>query len=199
MLASQLARPRGMAGCLIGRAMDLANRRPVRLAVELLDPSPGERILDAGCGTGGALECIAGRAECDLVGIDPSHTMLVAAGARLGSGAALIDASLGSLPFADGTFDAALALNMFYFCDREGRMIADLRRVLRPGGRLVAYVTHRQSMESWSFARAGYHRLYDADELAGALTRGGFAFDSIVIHEWPVASSVRGLFAMAIR
>ena len=38
-----------------------------------------------------------------------------------------------------------------------------------PGGRLVAYVTHRETMEHWAFARAGLHRLFDAAGLAAAL------------------------------
>lgn len=183
----------------MGSAMDVANRRPVRTAIDRLQPQDGERILDVGCGTGAALKTILKRARCDLFGVDPSPAMLAAARGKLGGYAQLSDASLGALPFPDRAFDAALALNMLYFCDHEGTMLADLYRVLRPGGRLVAYVTHRDTMDGWAFANAGYHRLYDAGELSAALELGGFAIGSIVIHEACVAPGVRGLFATAFR
>jgi ubiquinone/menaquinone biosynthesis C-methylase UbiE len=197
--ARQLARPHGWAGRMLGGAMDFANRKPMRLALEYLLPRNGEALLDVGCGTGMALKSVAGQARCTLYGVDPSRTMLIAAASRLRSDAVLVEGELGALPFPDEAFDAALALNMLYFCDGEGAMLADLHRVLRPGGRLVAYVTHRNSMENWAFVRAGHHRLYDEGELRHALVQGGFAFDTIVIHEANVGPSVRGLFAIAWR
>ena len=69
------------------------------------------------------------------------------------------------MPLADESFDAALALNVLYFCDGEGSMLAHLARILVPGGRLVAYVTHRDTMANWPFARAGIHRLFDGKAL----------------------------------
>lgn len=197
-LAEQLARPHGMAGQWLGKAMDIANRRPTRLAVDRLAPRPGERVLDAGCGTGAAIMEVLRRApSCRVTGIDPSPAMVAAAGRRLGRRADLLRVGLEELPFADGSFDAALALNMLYFCDAEGRMLASLKRALRPGGRLVVYVTHRATMESWPFVRAGLHRLFDAEELAAALTDGGFARHRICVQEVPILHSVRGLLATA--
>ena len=60
-------------------------------------------------------------------------------------------------------------------------------------------MTHRASMDRWAFASAGYHRLYDADELRQALELGGFAADSIIIEDVGVGAGVRGLIAMAVR
>ncbi len=198
--ARQLARPAGAAGRLLGGAMDIANRKPTRLAVDLLDPRPGEAVIDAGCGTGAAMAQVLRRARCRATGIDPSPTMLRAARRRLGdSGAELVQAGLEDLPFADASFDAALALNVLYFCDARGAMLGNLRRVLKPGGRLVAYVTHRETMENWPFARAGLHRLYDAGELADALHDAGFARERIAVQEVAITRKVRGLLARAVR
>jgi hypothetical protein len=77
-------------------------------------------------------------------------------------------------------------------------MVSELRRALRPGGRLVAYVTHRASMENWSFVYHGHHRLFDADELGEVLVQGGFAEARIKVHEHSITSSVRGLIAIAV-
>jgi SAM-dependent methyltransferase len=197
--AAQLAHPRGLAGRCLGRAMDFANERPLRLAVEALEPRAGERILDAGCGTGAALRAIGEQAECRLYGLDRSETMVAAARYRLGGRAVLARGEIGHLPGVWPPFDAVLALNVLYFADGEGEMIAGLRRALRRGGRLVAYVSDRQTMERWAFTRAGHHRLYHAHELEELLVQGGFARASISIKDHAIARGIRGLIAHAER
>jgi hypothetical protein len=77
-------------------------------------------------------------------------------------------------------------------------MVGRIREALRPGGRLVVYVTHRNSMEQWAFAREGIHRLYDEFDLAAALQCGGFAREGISVQSLPIARSLTGLFAIAI-
>lgn len=184
----------------MGRVMDLANRAPTRLAIDVLAPQAGEAILDAGCGTGAAMERILRRTPCRVTGIDPSPTMIEAARRKLGQASTdLYCATVEQMPFAPGSFDAALALNVLYFCGPDNAMIAALHRVLKPGGRLVAYVSHRETMEDWPFARQGMHRLYDAHELTDALCLGGFARERICVQEVTVTRSVRGLLALATR
>jgi ubiquinone/menaquinone biosynthesis C-methylase UbiE len=199
VLAEQLACPRGLVGRLLGRAMDLANRKPMRLATELLAPQQGERILDAGCGSGLAIVKLLNLACCTVTGIDRSATLVAKARRRLRHAAAIHQASIEDMPFQNEGFDAVLALNVLYFCDPEHRMIAALRRVLRPGGRLIIYVTHRRSMENWSFARKGRHRLFDERSLAASLVAGGFAPKAIEVHSSPITQSVTGLLALARR
>lgn len=177
--------------------MDLANRAPTRWAIDVLAPRDGECILDAGCGTGAALAQVRARADARLCGIDPSADMIAVARKRHGDAVELIVADTAAMPCAPGGFDAVLALNVLYFCDPENRMVADLLRVLRPGGRLVCYVTARSTMQSWPFVRAGLHRLFDAQGLVGALVGGGFDRDRITVHTRPVARGVTGLLAVA--
>lgn len=198
-LASQLARPSGTAGRLLGNAMDIVNRRPLRLAVDMLAPLAGESILDAGCGTGAAMAEMLGRAPCHVTGVDASETMVAAARRRLGTRAECVRASLEDLPFAPVSFDAVLALNVLYFNDDANGMLRALHRVLRPGGRLIAYVTHRDTMQDWPFANEGLHRLYDAVALREALLTSGFACTPHDVHEVAVARSVKGLFVHAVR
>ena len=197
--AGQLADPHGRAGVWIGRAMDFANGSVTRRAVDLLDPQPGERILDAGCGTGAALAEVRRRERCRLVGIDRSEAMIAGAHHRLGAGAELrvgsIQQQAGKLPPVDG----ALLLNVLYFCAPNASMVRAVHDQLRPGGRLVAYVTHRATMERWSFVQEGYHRLFDEPGLAKVLADGGFAPSQISVHEEPVNRLARGLFAVAVR
>ena len=196
-IAGQLARPNGLAGTLIGRAMDIANRRCNALALDLLDPRDGERILDVGCGTGATLSALRRRARCSCCGIEPSPTMLAAARRRLGEGVALTTGRIEDMPAPDAAFDAVLALNVLYFCDSDGAMVRAMRSVLAPGGRLVAYVTDRETMRRWPFARAGFHRLYDKQSFAAIFERGGFASCAISVQECAVGLGARGLLACA--
>lgn len=199
LLARQLARPSGAAGRMLGALMDVANGKPLRLAVDRLAPAADETILDAGCGTGAAMAEMLRRAPCRVSGVDASDTMLTVARRRLGPDAMLVEASLESLPFPGESFDAVLALNVLYFNDDANAMLRSLRAVLRPGGRLVAYVTDAASMADWSFTRAGLHRLYDADALRAAFVDAGFASDRCDVHEVSITRRVRGLVAQAWR
>lgn len=198
-LARQLARPSGRWGRWMARAMDLANRRPLRLAVDLLDPRPGERVLDAGCGTGAAMAAILRRAACRLYGADASTEMVGAALHRLGDQASFILSTIETLPLEPASFDAVLALNVLYFERPDHAMLRRLHALLRPGGRIVAYVTHRETMEGWPFAREGLHRLYDAPALRAAFAEAGFAAERIEVDEVAITPSVRGLLARAWR
>lgn len=201
-LARQLAEPSGVAGALCGTAMDFANRVPLKMAIDMLCPGPGETLLDAGCGTGAASEEMLRRADCHIMGVDQSATMIRRARSRLAKpvrdGAVeLHQAKLEERPCPPGSVDGVLALNVLYFCDPDGGMIRALRTTLRPGGRLLAYVTHRSTMEKWAFTGAGFHRLYDEHQLKAALIGGGFDPAHILIEARAIAAGVQGLFALA--
>jgi ubiquinone/menaquinone biosynthesis C-methylase UbiE len=100
-------------------------------------PQPGERALDAGCGSGIWSVWLAERG-LDVTGLDRDPSMLAAARRRLPTGR-FLEGDLTALPFADAQFDLALAVTVFTFLDRCERLRAarELLRVLRPGGRLI--------------------------------------------------------------
>jgi ubiquinone/menaquinone biosynthesis C-methylase UbiE len=101
---------------------------------------PGQRLLDVGTGTG--LVAAAARtalgAAARVVGIDVSPAMLAEARARVAPlGVALVAGDAESLPCRDGSFDAAAGHFVLVFLARPGVAVAELRRVLRPGGRVA--------------------------------------------------------------
>lgn len=114
--------------------------RPAMVA--LLGNVTGRRILDAGCGSGPLSAALRDRGAI-LTGIDASAAMLALARRRLGDDADLHLVDLNDpLPFADGTFDDVVASLVLHYLQDWEPTLAELRRVLRPSGRLIASVDH---------------------------------------------------------
>lgn len=108
---------------------------PREMALEAVAEARPTRVLEVGCGQGAMAERIARDLDCDVVALDQSEHMASLTVAR-GVHAIVGDAQ--ELPFADGEFDVALAAWMLYHVSDVDRALAELARVLRRGGRLVA-------------------------------------------------------------
>ncbi|MBC2873924.1 MULTISPECIES: class I SAM-dependent methyltransferase [Streptomyces] len=114
--------------------------RPAML--DLAGDVTGRRILDAGCGSGPLSAALRDRGAV-VTGVDSSAAMLALAGRRLGDEADLHQADLRDrLPFDDGTFDDVVSSLVLHYLEDWGPTLAELRRVLKPGGRLIASVDH---------------------------------------------------------
>lgn len=121
--------------------------RPAMLA--LAGDVAGRRILDAGCGAGPLFAALRDRGAI-VTGFDKSAGMLELARRRLGADADLLVAELGSpLPFPDGTFDDVTASLVLHYLQDWGPALAELRRVLKPGGRLIVSVDHPFMANLW--------------------------------------------------
>jgi SAM-dependent methyltransferase len=109
----------------------------------------GRRVLDAGCGSGPLFAALRDRGAI-VTGIDKSAGMLDQARRRLGDDADLHVAELGSpLPFPDHTFDDVAASLVLHYLEDWGPALAELRRVLKPGGRLIVSVNHPFAENRW--------------------------------------------------
>jgi SAM-dependent methyltransferase len=98
-----------------------------------------ERVLDAGCGNGIWLGTLRNRFGVrDAVGLDLSAAMLEGARVAIGDNPALVLGDVQRLPFADECFDVVLCFWMLYHVADHGSALREIKRVLRPGGRLLA-------------------------------------------------------------
>jgi SAM-dependent methyltransferase len=114
--------------------------RPAMLA--LAGDVAGRRILDAGCGSGPLFAALRDRGAI-VTGFDKSAGMVELARRRLGDDADLQVAELGApLPFPDGRFDDVIASLVLHYLEDWGPALAELRRVLKPGGRVLVSVEH---------------------------------------------------------
>ena len=124
-------------------ATSLLNAYYERPAVlDLVGDVRGRRILDAGCGSGPlAAELVARGA--DVTGFDGSPAMIDLARRRLGGTVPLTVHDLAEpLPYEDESFDVVVASLVLHYLEDWDAPLAEIRRVLRPGGRLVASVNH---------------------------------------------------------
>jgi demethylmenaquinone methyltransferase / 2-methoxy-6-polyprenyl-1,4-benzoquinol methylase len=141
-------------------------RATVRAVVE-----PGDRVLDAACGTGD-LAIIAAKAGATVTGLDFSEKMLERA-RRKRPDLDWIQGDLLALPFEDDTFDAAtVGFGVRNVADLAGS-IAELRRVLRPGGRLGILEITRPSGPLRFFYSLWFDRIVP---LLGKVLPGGEAY-----------------------
>lgn len=124
---------------------DVAYKRRVRTMLEFLNPGPGERILDCGCGMGFYLRALCAVAGGAYSGIDGDPQALgFARQALAGLGVALLRGDVLHLPYADAAFDKVLFSEVLEHLPDDRQGLAEVRRVLRPGGTLALTVPQRE-------------------------------------------------------
>ena len=132
------------------RSMGVWSRLAGEVFLDWLGPSPGLRWVDVGCGSGAFTELIVQRcAPKEAQGIDPSEGQL--AFARTRPAARLAEFRHGdamALPYADDSFDAAVMALVLFFVPEPAKGVAEMVRVVRPGGLVAAYL--------WDFAAGGF-------------------------------------------
>jgi SAM-dependent methyltransferase len=142
---AQFGRPSGLAGHVAGWVMGhrSSNRERNAWVVSLLDVQRNDRVLEIGFGPGVAVRELSGIAtEGQVCGVDHSEVMVRQA-TRYNAEAVRsgrVDLRLGSaehLPAFEAPFDKVLAVNAMAFWERPVERLADLRRLLRRGGRIA--------------------------------------------------------------
>lgn len=160
----------------LGAAMDAAEARAV---LALADPRPGERVLDAGCGTGRYARRLSA-SGATVTGVDTDLEML--ASARLKSpSATLVEGDLMALPFAAASFELSVAVTVLCFLADPQRAVSELMRVTRPGGRVVLAELGTYSLwaawrrvRGWTGSATWKHaHFFTAGALAGLLSQAG--------------------------
>jgi SAM-dependent methyltransferase len=125
-----------------------------------IDPQPGLRWLDVGCGNGAFTEMIVARcAPGSIHGVDPSEAQLAFARTRPATRTAQFhQGDAMALPFPDDQFDAAVMPLVIFFVPEPAKGVAEMARVVCPGGLVTAY--------AWDMAGRGFPYAALLDEMS---------------------------------
>ncbi len=150
-----------------------------RVILRLLELTPEDYYVEIGCGGGELLQFALERAAFGA-GIDHSPDMVeishennaqaVAAGR-----AEIIQGDVASLPWEDGRFSAAASANMFFFVPQPEKALAEVYRVLRPGGRFAMVTTADTLPVRLTFGWLYRLKCYSNDKMTEMLQQAGFA------------------------
>lgn len=136
-------------GAAYERLMGVWSRLAGTVFLDWLAPKPGTRWVDVGCGNGAFTALVCERcAPAEVQGIDPSGAQLAFARTRAGTGKARFQqGDAMALPFPNDRFDAAVMALVIQFVTEPGKAVAEMVRVVAPGGAVAAY--------NWNIGRGG--------------------------------------------
>lgn len=117
---------------------------------------PGERVLDAGSGTGNGVDAARGDGR-EVIGLDQSAEMLAIARRKLPEHT-FVEADFSHIPFDDASFDVLISVHALLFGDDPVAALREWRRVTRPGGRLSLSVPGPAERTPWSIYGEIYER-----------------------------------------
>jgi len=178
-IARQSRCPTGLLGRLIGHVMSAETAAANGEALALLALQPDDRVLEVGCGHGRTMERAAGSLTTGFVaGVDLSAEMVRMAEHRcrrsIRDGRVTVTVGDSAhLPFPERHFDKALAVHTIYFWADPTAHLAEIRRVLREGGRLVLAFRSKEDRAAGDFPEAVY-TFYTGQEVRSLLERSGF-------------------------
>jgi SAM-dependent methyltransferase len=164
----------GVVGLLLGLVMAFGRGRRARLVAGEAGVGPGDRVVDVGCGLGRFLR-EAGERGAEAVGVEPSGQMRRLAAwrtpASLRDRVRVVDGTAERLPLDDGWATVAWAVASYHHWADPDAGLAELRRVLAPGGRLL--IVEGRARAGGALRR---HRLSpeQGEQLAARAGRAGF-------------------------
>ncbi|MBU6434187.1 MAG: methyltransferase domain-containing protein [Nitrospirae bacterium] len=178
-LAQQFRQPTGILGRLAGVFFRI-NLEGIDWTISLLEIQPTDHVLEIGFGPGHGIQQVARIAtQGRVAGVDFSEAMFQQASRRNAAAITVgrVELCLGdasALLYPDNTFHKIFATNVVYLWKDPLVNLQELRRVMKPGGRLALYVIAKEDLLKFKVTQTGVYQLYTGDDLVRLLTQAGF-------------------------
>jgi len=179
-IASQLRKPSGFIGKLVvARILNSGNAPMNQSTLAELDLKPDDTVIEIGFGGGDLINRMASLLpEGHIAGVDFSPEMVELCTKRFAERIRdgqieLHCASAESLPLSSDSFTKACTVNTIYFWPDATGPLGELRRVLKPGGRLVVCFNPRATLQNVPFTKYGF-RYYEPSDVPDLLRQVGF-------------------------
>ena len=195
VLQNQFSQPHGILGRIVGWIMARGNARLNHFAVRTLDVKAEDEVLEVGFGPGHAIGLLVDHSSAAFIaGADPSTEMVAEACARNQAAidvgrVALLQGTADELPFNAARFTRVLAVSNFLIWDSPEAGLVEIRRVLRPGGRLVICLRRAPRVPRWWKSPGA-----NADEI----NQARHMLSSVGFHEVKLVKRRRGCRAVCL-
>jgi len=189
-MASQLRKPGGEDGIKTGEWMSKGNVHIIRDALKALNADTDDNILEIGMGNGSFVNEILEKSNhINYTGCDYSELMIQESKRLneewiLKGQAKFILFDLSSLPFTNNLFNKILTINTIYFWDDEIKALNEIKRVMKPNGKLIIGFRPKHQTEKYPFTKFGFNQFSKTD-VSNLVSENGFSVIDIFENQEP--------------
>lgn len=200
-MAQQLRKPEGEVGKQVGVQMNIGNKLMNEWTIEELKAAPGDNILEIGMGNGTFIESILSvdnsikYTGCDYSGLMIEEASRINDKFVKNGQAKFFHTDADDLPFGDNIFNKIFAINTIYFWEKPSRELAEIKRVLKPGGRFYVTIRPKSVMQVLPFVQYGFI-MYSEEELVKLLEANQFRISSVIVKDEPEQESNGQIFKL---
>ncbi|WP_108808579.1 class I SAM-dependent methyltransferase [Aquimarina spinulae] len=189
-IAQQLRKPEGDWGIEMGEKMNVGNKFINLHTIDALAPKANDAILEIGMGNGFFVKDIFTLENTvQYKGCDYSQEMVNKATAlnkkliKEGK-AGFFLANANKIPFEDGEFNTVFTINTIYFWEDPQRILEEIRRILKPNGKLIISLRPKSSMAAYPFVKYGFD-MFNKSEVIQLLYSNNFVVTEHIEKEEP--------------
>jgi ubiquinone/menaquinone biosynthesis C-methylase UbiE len=189
-MAAQLRQPHGEHAVAVGEMMNKGNANMNLKTLEAVAAQANDAILEIGMGNGYFVKDILSIDDSvHYTGCDFSEVMIAEA-QRLNAEwinkgqARFVFGDIASLPFADDSFNKVFTVNTIYFWPDAPQALSELKRVLRPGGKLFFALRPKRQMMNYPFTKHGFI-MFSKEDVSELLRANGFEVVSVQENNEP--------------
>ncbi|TND09425.1 MAG: type 11 methyltransferase [Bacteroidetes bacterium] len=178
-IAAQLRKPSGEDGIKTAEMMNRGNLHMHHSTLAVLHAEAGDNILEIGMGNGFFVKDILAKSPqiqytgCDFSALMVQESEKINAGWISKGQAKFMLADVASLPLEDNTFNKIFTINTIYFWENENAVLQEIKRVLKPGGKLMIAFRPKHYTEKYPFIKYGFNQ-FSKEDVIKLLSGNGF-------------------------